>query len=133
MQTFNSFNELAVIGQFTENDGFDVTSNPNGTTSGGGKVPPPAPTTQVAGRNPQQEQGGWGWTQQREWNAKAENAIKELRTEMRQGFAEIGEKAVTGEMLHAGLNSLEQRLTALITGQQPSSQPQNPPSTPVAG
>ena len=102
------FNPDAAEAVTTENDGFDVVSNPNGTVSGG-QVPPPAPAPQTSQKPPQQDaQGAWGWQQQREWN-------KKIETEMKEGFANMATKKDI------------QELTALVQGQKPQAPQQNPP------
>jgi len=53
-------------------------------------VPPVQPTAGIPQELPKQEpQDGWGWKQQRDWNAKIEQTLSTTRTEMQQGFARL--------------------------------------------
>ena len=77
MQTFNSFNELAATGQITENDGFDMSANPNGTSSSG--VPPvnnPQSATNPPPKIPQ-------------WGTALGQRMTDLEKKVEAGFAEM--------------------------------------------
>ena len=70
---FNSFDDVVANGQFTENainpaDSYRQQSN---------LIPPVQPTAGIPQELPKQEPNdpGWGWTQQKAWNAKIEKKM----------------------------------------------------------